>query len=100
MLFDRHNAEQVDAVAERIISLGGVSIAMTQGAAEMTRIPRLLNAHQIILELTRTAAREATDKGDDDGTDDLLAVSAATGARPASPVIAAVKVTSNAPSHC
>jgi starvation-inducible DNA-binding protein len=88
LLFDKHYNEQVplvDAIAERIMSLGGVSIAMAHDVAEMTRIERppkgreevptqltrLLNGHEKILEFTRKAAREAADNGDD-GTNDLL----------------------------
>ena len=88
LLFDKHAGEQsalIDAIAERIMSLGGVSIAMAHDVAEMTRVERppkgrealpaqltrLLDAHQTVLEFTRKAAREATENGDD-GTNDLL----------------------------
>jgi len=64
LLFDKHFSEQselVDAIAERIQLLGGVSLAMAPDVAETTRIPRpsrgreevpvqlsrLLDAHQI-----------------------------------------------------
>ena len=43
LLFDKHYDEQnelVDAIAERIQLLGGVSIAMAPDVAEMTLIPR------------------------------------------------------------
>ena len=43
LLFDKHYDEQselVDAIAERIQLLGGVSIAMAHDVAEMTMIPR------------------------------------------------------------
>jgi starvation-inducible DNA-binding protein len=43
LLFDKHYNEQnelVDAIAERIQVLGGVSIAMAPDVAEMTLIPR------------------------------------------------------------
>src|SRR5204863_3790982 len=43
LLFDKHfeaQSELVDALAERIQSLGGVSIAMAHDVAEMTLIPR------------------------------------------------------------
>ena len=43
LLFDKHYDEQselVDAIAERIQLLGGVSIAMAPDVAEMTMIPR------------------------------------------------------------
>lgn len=88
LLFDKHYGEQaeiVDQIAERIQSLGGVSLAMAHDVAEMTRIPRpprdreevrvqisrLLEAHQSILEFTRDAAARAAERGDD-GTNDLL----------------------------
>jgi starvation-inducible DNA-binding protein len=88
LLYDKHFKEQsdlVDALAERIQSLGGVSIAMAHDVAEMTLIPRvprgreavatqisrLLHAHEIILKETRAMARKAAETGDD-GTNDLL----------------------------
>jgi len=88
LLFDKHFGEQselVDAIAERIQSLGGVSIAMAHDVAETTIIPRpprgreeapvqlsrILEAHEIILKETRTMARQAAEMGDD-GTNDLL----------------------------
>ncbi|HTE65343.1 MAG TPA: DNA starvation/stationary phase protection protein [Candidatus Binatia bacterium] len=88
LLFDKHYNEQVelvDEIAERIQSLGGVSIAMAPDVAEMTLIPRpprsretvpvqitrLLNAHEIILKEARAMARKAAESGDD-GTNDLL----------------------------
>jgi starvation-inducible DNA-binding protein len=88
LLFDKHFGEQnelVDAIAERIMTLGGVSIAMSADVAEMTLVPRppkgreevpvqisrLLHAHEIVLKEARTMARQATDDGDD-GTNDLL----------------------------
>ena len=75
----------VDAIAERIQSLGGVSIAMPHDVAEMTLIPRpprgreavpvqisrLLHAHEIVLKEARAMARQAAEAGDD-GTNDLL----------------------------
>ena len=88
LLFDKHYEEQnklVDAIAERVQLLGGVSIAMAHDVAETTLIPRppkgrepvpaqvsrLLHAHEIILEETRTMARNAAQR-DDQGTNDLL----------------------------
>jgi len=88
LLFDKHFGEQnelVDAIAERIMMLGGVSVAMSADVAEMTLIPRppkgreevpvqisrLLHAHEIILKETRAMARKAAEEGDD-GTNDLL----------------------------
>ena len=88
LLFDKHYGEQlelVDAIAERIQTLGGVSIAMAADVAETTQIERpprgreevpvqlsrLLDAHQIIIRQTRKLARRASEIGDD-GTNDLL----------------------------
>src|SRR5262249_55204466 len=87
LLFDKHYSEQndlVDAIGERIQVLGGVSVAMAPGVAEMTLIPRpskgreevpvqisrLLHAHEIVLKEARTMARLAANSGDD-GSNDL-----------------------------
>jgi starvation-inducible DNA-binding protein len=88
LLFDKHYDEQVelvDAIAERIQLLGGVSIAMAPDVAETTQIERpprgreevpvqlsrLLDAHQVIIREARTLARRASTLGDD-GTNDLV----------------------------
>jgi starvation-inducible DNA-binding protein len=88
LLFDKHYDEQnelVDAIAERIQLLGGVSIAMAHDVAETSLIPRapkgreeapvqisrLLHAHEIVLKEARTMARLASQNGDD-GTNDLI----------------------------
>jgi starvation-inducible DNA-binding protein len=88
LLFDKHYEEQneiVDALAERIQLLGGVTIAMAADVAEATLIPRppkgreelaaqvsrLLRAHEIILEEARGMAHIAAKSGDD-GTNDLI----------------------------
>lgn len=88
LLFDKHYKEQsdlVDVLAERIQTLGGVTVAMAPDIAEMTLIPRapkgreevpsqlsrLLHAHEIILKEARTMARQAAKDGDD-GTNDIL----------------------------
>jgi len=88
LLFDKHCDEQnelVDAIAERIQLLGGVSVAMAADVAELTLIPRppkgreeatvqisrLLHAHEIILKEARTMARLAANSGDD-GSNDLI----------------------------
>jgi len=88
LLFDKHYEEQneiVDLLAERVQSLGGVSLAMAPDVAEATLIPRppkgreevpvqisrLLHAHEIILKEARSMARQAAESGDD-GTNDLL----------------------------
>src|ERR1700686_47875 len=66
LLFDKHHGEQeelVDRIAERIQTLGGVSLALAHDAAETTQIDRpprgreeipvqlsrLLDAHQVII---------------------------------------------------
>jgi starvation-inducible DNA-binding protein len=88
LLFDKHANEQsdlVDEIAERIMTRGGVAIAMAPDVAEVTIIPRpprgreeppiqidrLLRAHEIILEEARTMAKAAAESGDD-GTNDLI----------------------------
>ena len=88
LLFDKHFGEQnelVDLIAERIMMLGGVSVAMSADVAETTLVPRpprgreeapvqlsrLLHAHEIVLEEARAMARQAAEAGDD-GTNDLL----------------------------
>lgn len=88
LLFDKHFDEQVelvDAIAERIQLLGGVSIAMAPDVAETTQIERpprgreevpvqlsrLLDAHQIIIRQCRTLAERANRIGDA-GTNDLV----------------------------
>ena len=88
LLFDKHADEQselVDAIAERIQLLGGVSVAMAADVAETTLVPRppkgreevpvqisrLLHAHEIVLKEARAMARRAAEAGDD-GTNDLL----------------------------
>src|SRR6266566_4172605 len=74
LLFDKHFNEQselVDAIAERIQSLGGVSIAMAHDVAEMMQISRLLHAHEVVLKEARAMARQAAEAGDD-GTNDLV----------------------------
>jgi starvation-inducible DNA-binding protein len=88
LLFDKHFEEQsnlVDAIAERIQLLGGISLAMAPDVAETTRIARpprgreevpvqlsrLLDAHQIIIRDCRDLASRASRLGDD-GTNDLV----------------------------
>src|SRR6267154_3808496 len=88
LLFDKHYEEQseiVDAIAERIQLLGGISIAMAADVAELTRIPRppkgreevpvqlsrLLDAHEIILSHCRELAERANKLGDA-GTNDMV----------------------------
>lgn len=88
LLYDKHYGEQLelmDALAERVMSLGGVSLAVSHDIAEETLLPRpprgresvpdqlqrLLAAHEQILAQARKGAREAADNGDD-GTHDLV----------------------------
>ena len=88
LLFDKHYSEQnelVDSIAERVQSLGAISLAMAADVAETTLIPRpprgreevpvqisrLLEAHELVLKEARTMARQAAEQGDD-GTNDLL----------------------------
>ncbi len=88
LLFDKHYEEQVelvDALAERVQMLGGISVGDPRHAAELTTIPRppdgaeevpvvlsrLLDAHETILEKVR-AGIDATEKSKDMGTNDLL----------------------------
>jgi starvation-inducible DNA-binding protein len=88
LLFDKHfevQAELVDAIAERIQILGGISLAMAPDIAETTQIARpprgreevpvqlsrLLDAHRIIIADCRELAKRASRAGDD-GTNDLV----------------------------
>ena len=88
LLFDKHSSEQAalaDTLAERVQTLGGVTLALGADAASesrLSRIPRgresvaaeleeLCAAHEFILTEARALAREAAARGDD-GTNDLL----------------------------
>ncbi|MFB4307272.1 Dps family protein [Actinomadura sp. GTD37] len=88
LLLDQHADEQlavVDAVAERVQTLGGVAIGDPRHAAEITAIPRppdgveevpamlsrLLEEHEILLAEAHDAARRVAEQGDD-GTNDLI----------------------------
>jgi len=88
LLFDKHHGEQVeimDALAERVQTLGGIALALAHDVVEETRIARaprgresavaqlqrLLDAHEIVLQEARPLAREAAERGDD-GTNDLI----------------------------
>ncbi|MFM0627013.1 Dps family protein [Paraburkholderia xenovorans] len=88
LLHDAHCDKQVELVetlAERIQLLGGVSIAMAAHVAEMTMVPRpsrareevpvqlsrLLEAHEIVMVATRSAASKANELCDF-GTKDVL----------------------------
>ena len=88
LLLDTHyeaQAEAVDKIAERIMSLGGISYATPWDVAEATslqrppkgredipsNISRLLEAHRKCLAYMRPAAADAAEYGDD-GTNDLI----------------------------
>ncbi|MFJ3618698.1 Dps family protein [Streptomyces iakyrus] len=89
LVLDQHAGEQleiIDALAERVQSLGGVAVGDSRHVAEITSIPRppngaeevpamlsrLLEAHETILVDAHDAAARAAGNGDD-GTNDLLA---------------------------
>ncbi|MEV8514010.1 DNA starvation/stationary phase protection protein [Dactylosporangium sp. NPDC051484] len=88
LLLDKHAGEQleiIDAVAERVQTLGGIAVGDPRHVAELTRVPRppdgaeevpamlsrLLEAHEMILQECHDAAARVQDNGDD-GTNDLL----------------------------
>ncbi|MFD4319156.1 Dps family protein [Streptomyces sp. NPDC058548] len=88
VLLDKHAGEQlelVDALAERVQTLGGVAVGDPRHVAEITSVPRppdgveevpamlsrLLEAHEIILTEAHDAAARTAELGDD-GTNDLL----------------------------
>jgi starvation-inducible DNA-binding protein len=88
LLLDKHyqaHLTLIDAIAERIQMLGGISIAMAADVAEMTVIPRpprgreevpvqlsrLLAAHEMVILQVRRGAKKVSALGDD-GTNDLL----------------------------
>ena len=89
LLFDKHHAKQselVDLVAERVQTLGGISIAMAHHVSETTMIPRsprgredvraqisrLLEAHELIIKEARRSAHRAQELGDDVSNDVLV----------------------------
>jgi starvation-inducible DNA-binding protein len=75
----------MDALAERVQTLGGVALALPQDIAEETRLARaprgredpvhqlmrLVDAHEVILQEARPLARCASEDGDE-GTNDLI----------------------------
>jgi starvation-inducible DNA-binding protein len=88
LLFDKHFSEQlelVDAIAERIQLLGGISLAMAHDVAETThierpprgreatpvQISRLIDAHQLIIGDCRKLASRTAQIGDI-GSNDLI----------------------------
>ena len=87
LLLDKHAAEQlelIDAMGERVQTLGGVAVADPRHVAEITTVPRppdgveevaamlsrLLEAHEIVIGKAREAITRTA--GRDDGTNDLL----------------------------
>lgn len=89
LLMDKHAEEQaklVDVVAERIQALGAVAVGDPRHVAELTTIPRppdgveevpamlsrLLEAHELVIEKTRSAAKRADELGDDSSNDILV----------------------------
>jgi starvation-inducible DNA-binding protein len=88
LLMDKHAGEQdalVDALAERVQTLGAVAVGDPRHVAELTSVPRppdgaeevpamlsrLLEAHELIITEVRAAAHRADELGDD-GSNDLL----------------------------
>jgi starvation-inducible DNA-binding protein len=88
LMFDAHYGEQlkvVDAVAERVQTLGGVSLATARDLVSESRLARaprgreaavdqlsgLIAAHEFLLEEERPLARAAATCGDE-GTNDLI----------------------------
>jgi starvation-inducible DNA-binding protein len=88
LLFDKHHGEQLelmDALAERVQTLGGVALALAHDVAEESRIARaprgresvpaqlrrMIESHAVILVEARPLARVSADSGDE-GTNDLL----------------------------
>ncbi|WP_308284399.1 Dps family protein [Pseudonocardia oceani] len=88
LLLDKHADAQlalVDALAERVQTLGGVAVGDPRHVAEITEIPRppdgveevpamlsrLLDAHETILIDAHAAAARVAELGDD-GSNDLL----------------------------
>ena len=88
LLLDKHAGEQIeliDAMAERVQTLGGVAIADPRHVAEVTKLKRppngveevpmmlsrLLEAHELIISELRKAI-DKTAANQDSGTNDLL----------------------------
>jgi starvation-inducible DNA-binding protein len=89
LLFDKHHAAQselVDEIAERIQTLGGISISLAHHVCETTMIPhaprgreeasaqisRLLEGHELIIKDARRSAHRAQELGDDVSNDLLV----------------------------
>lgn len=88
LLFDKHHEVQlqlIDALAERVQTLGGVALALAHDVVEESRIARaprgreapdqqlqrLLDAREFVLDEARPMARQMSADGDD-GSNDLL----------------------------
>jgi starvation-inducible DNA-binding protein len=88
LLMDKHAGEQdelVDALAERVQTLGAIAVGDPRHVAELTSLPRppdgaeevpamlsrLLEAHELVMKEVRAAAHRADALGDD-GSNDLL----------------------------
>jgi starvation-inducible DNA-binding protein len=88
LLFDKHADEQlplIDAIAERIRTLGGIAPGMPEdvvhnasihegedpGSDAQAMVQSLLKLHDAYIRVVRKAAASAADNGDD-GTNDLL----------------------------
>lgn len=88
LLFDKHHDEQeelMDALAERVQTLGGVARALAREIVEESRLSRapsgveaavdqllgLVTAHEFILVEARPLGRESATRGDD-GTNDII----------------------------
>lgn len=88
LMFEKHYGEQeqlMDALAERVQTLGGVARALAGDVVEETRLARaprgiesavdqlrrLVDAHEFLLQEARPLARAAAEAGDD-GSNDLI----------------------------
>lgn len=88
LMFDKHHDEQMammDALAERVQTLGGVARALAHDVVEETRLARapsgietaanqlrrLVDAHEFILAEARPLSRQAATDGDE-GSSDLI----------------------------
>lgn len=88
LMFDKHHDEQMammDALAERVQTLGGVARALAHDVVEETRLARapsgietaanqlrrLVDAHEFILIEARPLSRQAATDGDE-GSNDLI----------------------------
>jgi len=78
LLFDKHYGEQVelmDSLAERVQTLGGVTLALAQDVVEETRIARAPRGRESVpAQLRRLVEAHETILGEagDDGSNDLI----------------------------